>query len=99
VIVLSSGDVYRANDILFRRVEGEVEPTPLTESSPLRVRLYPYRGVPVPAAYGVDWDDYDKTRCEALRTTIVWDRQHPPRHIEQSQFDYAAEDAILKHMV
>jgi nucleoside-diphosphate-sugar epimerase len=64
VIVLSSGDVYRANDILFRRVEGDVEPTPLTESSPLRARLHPYRGVPVPAAYGVDWDDYDKILVE-----------------------------------
>src|SRR5262245_33232225 len=35
VVVLSSGDVYRANDILFARVEGAVEPTPLTESSPV----------------------------------------------------------------
>jgi nucleoside-diphosphate-sugar epimerase len=64
VLVLSSGDVYRANDILFRRVEGAVEPTPLTESSPLRERLYPYRGVPVPAAYGIHWDDYDKILVE-----------------------------------
>jgi nucleoside-diphosphate-sugar epimerase len=63
-IVLSSGDVYRANDILFRRVEGEIEPTPLIESSPLRERLYPYRGIPVPAAYGVNWDDYDKILVE-----------------------------------
>jgi nucleoside-diphosphate-sugar epimerase len=63
-IVLSSGDVYRANDILFRRFEGSVEPTPLTESSPLRERLYPYRGVPVPAEYGISWDDYDKTLVE-----------------------------------
>jgi nucleoside-diphosphate-sugar epimerase len=64
VVVLSSGDVYRANDILFRRVEGPIESTPLTESSPLRERLYPYRGVPVPAAYGIDWDDYDKILVE-----------------------------------
>ena len=46
--LLSSGDVYRANDILFRRVEGAIEPTPLTESSPLRERFYPYRGIPIP---------------------------------------------------
>jgi nucleoside-diphosphate-sugar epimerase len=65
VLVLSSGDVYRANDILFRRVEGAIEPTPLTESSPLRERLYPYRGVPVSAAaYGIHWDDYDKILVE-----------------------------------
>jgi nucleoside-diphosphate-sugar epimerase len=64
VIVLSSGDVYRANDIFFRRVEGAIEPTPLTESSPVRERLYPYRGVPLPAAYGIHWDDYDKILVE-----------------------------------
>ena len=64
VVVLSSGDVYLANDIVFRRVEGRLEPTPLTESSPLRERLYPYRGVPVPSAYGIDWDDYDKILVE-----------------------------------
>jgi nucleoside-diphosphate-sugar epimerase len=64
VVVLSSGDVYRANDILFRRVEGGVESTPLGESSPLRERLYPYRGMQIPPAYGIDWDDYDKLLVE-----------------------------------
>ena len=64
VVVLSSGDVYRANDIAFRRVEGEVEPTPLTESSPLRDRLFPYRGQAVPSPYGISLDDYDKILVE-----------------------------------
>jgi len=64
LVVLSSGDVYRANDILFGRIEGNIELTPLTESSPLRERLYPYRGIPVPAAYGIDWNDYDKILVE-----------------------------------
>lgn len=64
VVVLSSGDVYRANDILFRRVEGSIEQTPLAESSALRDRLFPYRGVSVPQAYGIDWDDYDKILVE-----------------------------------
>ena len=64
IVVLSSGDVYRANDLLFRRVEGAVDPTPLNEQSPLRDRLYPYRGVPIPPVEGFDWDDYDKILVE-----------------------------------
>jgi nucleoside-diphosphate-sugar epimerase len=64
VVVLSSGDVYRANDILFGRVPGAVENTPLTESSALRDRLYPYRGVPIPAGYDFNWDDYEKLLVE-----------------------------------
>jgi nucleoside-diphosphate-sugar epimerase len=63
-VVLSSGDVYRANDILFRRVTGAIEHTPLAESAPLRERLYPYRGVPIPHAYDFDIDDYDKILVE-----------------------------------
>jgi nucleoside-diphosphate-sugar epimerase len=78
IVVLSSGDVYRANDILFARVEGAVEPTPLRESSPVRERLYPYRGSSVPPAYGIDWNEYDKVLVERamsgdprLPTTIL----------------------------
>jgi nucleoside-diphosphate-sugar epimerase len=66
VVVLSSGDVYRANDLLFRRVTGAIEPTPLRESSALRERFYPYRGVPIPQAYGISWDDYDKILVERV---------------------------------
>jgi len=64
IVVLSSGDVYRANDLLFRRIQGSVEPTPLTESSPLRDRLYPYRGTPVPPIEGFSWEEYDKVLVE-----------------------------------
>jgi len=35
------------------------------------------------------------SRREALEHTIAWDREYPPKHIDPSQFDYAAEDAIL----
>jgi len=43
VVAISSGDVYRAYD-RFRRVDpGPPDPTPLTEDSPLRDRLFPYR--------------------------------------------------------
>src|SRR5437773_1012109 len=64
LVVLSSGDVYRANDILFARVLGAVETTPLTESSALRERLYPYRGRRIPGVYDFNWDDYDKILVE-----------------------------------
>lgn len=32
---------------------------------------------------------------EAFRRTIAWQRAHPPKEIDPSEFDYAAEDAIL----
>ena len=65
-VILSSGDVYRANDILFGRVTGPIEPTPLGESSALRERFYPYRGMSLPQAYGVNWNDYDKILVERV---------------------------------
>ncbi len=34
-------------------------------------------------------------RLDALFQTVEWDREHPPRHIDPAQFDYAAEDALL----
>ena len=42
VVAISSEDVYRAYDIVRRRHPGPPDPTPLTEDSPLRERLYPY---------------------------------------------------------
>src|SRR5258708_1923690 len=63
-VVLSSGDVYRANDILHGRMPGVVEATPLAESSLLRERLYPYRGVRIPGVHDFNLDDYDKILVE-----------------------------------
>ena len=74
LVVLSSGDVYRANDILFRRVEGDVDPTPLVESSPLRERLYPYLGMSIPQRYGFHWDAYEKILVER---TVMRERSLP----------------------
>jgi nucleoside-diphosphate-sugar epimerase len=34
-------------------------------------------------------------RDQALVRTVVWERAHPPPHIDPAAFDYAAEDAIL----
>ena len=49
---------------LFARVPGAIETTPLTESSALRERLYPYRGRRIPGVYDFNWDDYDKILVE-----------------------------------
>ena len=45
-------------------MERDADPTPLAESSPLRERLYPYLGIPIPYQYGFAWDDYDKILVE-----------------------------------
>ena len=64
-VVLTSGDVYRAYDLFHRRMESaKPDPTPLHELSPLRDRLYPYRGAPAPKMEGTNWDDYDKILVE-----------------------------------
>ncbi|HEX8995699.1 MAG TPA: NAD-dependent epimerase/dehydratase family protein [Ktedonobacterales bacterium] len=67
-VVISSQDVYRA----FGRVNG-IEPSPaepgaLTEESPLRERLYPYRAEPPRAQDDPSrWmDDYDKLLVERV---------------------------------
>jgi nucleoside-diphosphate-sugar epimerase len=38
------------------------------------------------------------SRREALAKTVAWDREHPAKEIDHSQFDYAAEDAILSRL-
>jgi nucleoside-diphosphate-sugar epimerase len=43
LVVVSSGDVYRAYDRLRKVAPGPPDPTPLTEDSPLRDRFFPYQ--------------------------------------------------------
>jgi nucleoside-diphosphate-sugar epimerase len=43
IVVLSSGDVYRAYGRFVGTEPGPIEPTPMTEEAPLRERLFPYR--------------------------------------------------------
>jgi len=43
LVVISSADVYRAYGRFLDSESGPIEPTPLTEDSPLRARLFPYR--------------------------------------------------------
>ena len=62
VVAISSQDVYRARDIIWQRETGIIDPTPLTEDSPLRSQLYPYRGLSDdPFAH-----DYDKIPVEQV---------------------------------
>ncbi len=68
VVAISSVDVYRAFARLIGTEPGEPDPTPLTEDSPTRERLYPYRGdTPRAADDPARWrDDYDKLPIERL---------------------------------
>jgi nucleoside-diphosphate-sugar epimerase len=66
VVVLSSGDVYFANDILHRQVPGPLQPTPLAETAPLRSTRFPYRGAPIPASPWADPENYEKIDVEEV---------------------------------
>ncbi len=68
IVVVSSQDVYRAFGRVNRREDGEVDPRPLTEDSPLREKLYPHRGeTPRAEDDPRRWmDDYDKIPAERV---------------------------------
>lgn len=56
VVAISSQDVYRARDIVWQVETGILDPVPLTEASPLRSHLYPFKDLPdlrgtIPADY------------------------------------------------
>ncbi|AGA29637.1 nucleoside-diphosphate-sugar epimerase [Singulisphaera acidiphila DSM 18658] len=63
-VVVSSADVYRAYGRFIGTEDGPVEPTPLTEESPLRTDLFPYRS----HAQGPDdfFHTYDKIPVEQV---------------------------------
>lgn len=60
VVALSSQDIYRAFARAIRREPGPPDPLPLTETSPLRDTLYPFRGI-VETRY-----EYDKILVERV---------------------------------
>jgi nucleoside-diphosphate-sugar epimerase len=68
VVAVSSQDVYRAYGRLIGTEPGPPDPTPLTEESPLREKLRPYRGeTPRAEDDPARWmDDYDKIPAEKL---------------------------------
>jgi nucleoside-diphosphate-sugar epimerase len=63
IVVVSSGDVYRAYGRLIGTEPGSPVPTPVSEESPLREKLYPYRH-DTPSGNWVD--DYDKIPVEDI---------------------------------
>jgi nucleoside-diphosphate-sugar epimerase len=68
IVLASSIDVYRAYGRLHGTEPGPVEPIPLTEDSPVREKLYPYRSDPrrAPDDPNAWQDDYDKIPVERL---------------------------------
>lgn len=68
VVAISSQDVYRAYGRVNGTEPGPPDPTPLTEDSPLRERLYPYRGDTPRAPNDPTrlFDDYEKILVERV---------------------------------
>lgn len=62
VVLASSGDVYAAYGRFTGFEPGEIEPTPLSETSPLRQKLYPYRTDATPPEAMEHW--YEKILAE-----------------------------------
>ena len=78
LVAVSSVDVYRARDRICRTDPGPPDPTPLTENSPLRDRLFPYaqtRPEPGTEAFATTYDkilvEQTLTGDSLLATTIV----------------------------
>lgn len=68
VVAISSADVYRAFGRLLGTEPGPPDPVPLTEDSPLRERLYPFRSeqLRAPDDPSRPMDDYDKILVERV---------------------------------
>jgi nucleoside-diphosphate-sugar epimerase len=68
LVAISSIDVYRAYGRLIGTESGPPDPVPLAEDSPLRERLFPYRGESARADDDpARWmDDYDKLLVERV---------------------------------
>ncbi len=72
MVLISSGDVYRAYGRLTRLEPGPPDPVPLTEDAPLRTRLYPYRGQE--KALSPYAHDYEKILAEraVMDSAVPW---------------------------
>ena len=68
VVTISSQDVYRAFGRVNHKESGPVDLSPITEDSPLRENLYPYRGEKPRGADDPQklHDDYDKILIERV---------------------------------
>jgi nucleoside-diphosphate-sugar epimerase len=63
LVVISSGDVYRAYGVFTGLEPGPPEPVPIREDAPLRKVLYPYRSAATP---GDEKYDYEKILVERV---------------------------------
>ncbi|PPS44136.1 NAD-dependent epimerase/dehydratase family protein [Chroococcidiopsis sp. TS-821] len=63
VVAISSMDVYRAYNVLLGK-ESDIVPVPLTEDSPLRQQLYPFKDIPQRALNAPA--DYEKILVERV---------------------------------
>jgi nucleoside-diphosphate-sugar epimerase len=71
IVVLSSADVYRNYDGLRGESDAAPDPAPLSETAPLRSKIYPYRGHDMSFRYR---EEYDKILVE--RTVLG--QENPP---------------------
>lgn len=98
VVMISSQDVYRAFGRVNRHEGGEVDAAPITEASPLRERLYPYRAeTPRAEDDPQRWmDDYDKIPAERAilshpelpATVLRLPAVYGPRDFQHRMFPY-----------
>jgi nucleoside-diphosphate-sugar epimerase len=93
VVAISSQDVYRAYGKLIGIESGPVEPVPVTEASPLRQTLYPYREGSQP---GQRMYDYEKILVEQVYmgapelpgTILRYPMVYGPRDAQHRLFPY-----------
>jgi len=87
-VAISSMDVYRAYDVLLGK-ESSVVPVPLTEDSPLRQQLYPYRGLPEKPLDRMA-DDYEKILVER----VIMSNPNLPGTILRLPMVYGTKDPL-----
>jgi nucleoside-diphosphate-sugar epimerase len=89
VVAISSQDVYRAYGRLTGLEPGPLEPVPLTEASPLREKLFPYRTENYQAQSKYRWQDhYEKIQVEQ----VVLNNPHVPGSIVRLPMVYGPGD-------
>jgi nucleoside-diphosphate-sugar epimerase len=93
-VVISSGDVYLAYGVFHGTEVGPIEPIPLTEHSPLREVLYPYRAMarsPHELAYRYDKIPVERAVLSDPRlpgTVLRLPMVHGPRDPQHRLYQY-----------
>ncbi len=83
VVLLSSGDVYRAYDIMRGYGTGPLQEVPIREDGDLRTRLYPYRGESLRSDDDPHkhMDFYDKIPVERILSQVFDTTSIRPVHL------------------